>query len=607
VLQSMRSAAKYIFWFIAITFIGGFLLAETSGLLGRSSVTTSTVVAKINGQEVLYTTWAQASQQRAVEQERQMGHSLSLDDRRRLDEETFDQLVQSILLQQEYKKRGIRVTDEEIVQAAQFSPPPALLQAQELQTDGRFDIEKYQRFLKSPAARQQGLLVQLEGYYRTEIPRAKLFDQVAAEVYVTDARLWQMFKDQHDSAQVSFVAFDPNAATSPVTVSDAETKSYYDTHKKEFERPGRAAISLVTIPRVITSADSQAVRNKVLALRDEILKGAKFEDVAKRESNDTLSGAQGGSLGKGGKGRFLADFEKAAYALKPGELSEPVQTQFGYHLIKVDSRKGDTIDVRHILLRIQQSDSTAAKTDSRADTLVKIAGSADQPSRLDSAAKKLGLQIQHGVAFEGEPLVHGGRPVPSVSAWAFGGAKPGETSDLFDAEDGYYLARLDSLTSGGVPSLDAAKDEIKRRLTMQKKLDRLLPDAQQLATQAAASNLEQTAQAKNLKVEHPPAFTRISPVPGLGRLNEAVGAAFALPVGAVGAPVRTNDGVFVIRVDRRVESSKAEFEKQKAAQRQTVLSSLRQQRVRAFLENLRRTATVDDRRKDVQGRGPRAS
>src|SRR5262245_32913197 len=154
----MQSAAKYIFWFLAITFVGGFLLAETSGLLGRTRVTTTTAVATVNGEDIPYQTWAQVKQQRAQEEEQRIGHALTLDERQRIDDEAFESLVSSILLQQEFKKRGIKVSDEEIVEAARYNPPPQFLQAPELQTEGRFDIEKYQRFISSPAARQQGLL-----------------------------------------------------------------------------------------------------------------------------------------------------------------------------------------------------------------------------------------------------------------------------------------------------------------------------------------------------------------------------------------------------------------------------------------------------------------
>src|SRR5687768_3479836 len=484
-MQSMRSAAKYIWIFVVVAFVGVFLFTETSGLLGTAPVTTGTAVAEVNGEDVPYLTWMQAAQQRIQQEQQQRGRSLTLDEEEQIRDAVFDEIVQNVLLEQEYKRRGIRVTNEEIVQAAQFSPPPQFMQSPELQTDGRFDIEKYQRFIKSAAARQQGLYFQLENYYRTEIPRAKLYEQLASEVFVTDDELWQAYRDRHDSARVTFVAFDPaSVPDSGITVSDAEIRAYFDRHKAQLERPGRAAVSILSIPRTVSAADSAAVRARALALRDEIVNGTPFEDVAKRESADTISGSQGGSLGRGPKGRFVDAFENAAFALPAGQVSQPVETQFGVHLIKVDEKKADTLAVRHILLRFQQSDSSATRTDRKADSLANIAASQDSPARFDSAAKVLNLTPMRGVAIEGEPLTVAGTYVPSVSAWAFSGVKVGETSELFDSDGGYVLARVDSIVAGGVPTLDAAREEIRRRLVTTKKLDRLEPQAKAFATAA---------------------------------------------------------------------------------------------------------------------------
>jgi hypothetical protein len=103
-----------------------------------------------------------------------------------------------------------------------------------------------------------------------------------------------------------------------------------------------------------------------------------------------------------------------------------------------------------------------------------------------------------------------------------------------------------------------------------------------------------------LTVSRSAQFTRVGGAEGLGRLNEAIGAAFSLPIGAISAPIRTHDGIFVERVDQRVLSDKAPWEKQKAVQRAQVTGSLREQRVRDFLTNLRENAKVVDRRKEIE-------
>jgi peptidyl-prolyl cis-trans isomerase D len=598
----MRASAKYIWIFIVILFVGGFLLAQTSGLLGRAPITSTTAVATVNGDDILATTWYQATQNLEQEATQRNNQSISLDERQRLMDQAYDQLVSDALLRQEYKRRGITVTDDEILQAARYNPPPGLLQSPDLQTDGQFDQAKYQRFLASPMARQQGILFQLEQYYRTEIPKEKLFDQVASDVYVTDDMLWRRFQDQNDSAQVSFVLFSPDRISdSAVRVSDDEIRSYYDTHKKLFERSGTAKVSIIIIPRVVTAADSATVRAHALDLRNKILSGGeKFEDVARDESADSASAAKGGSLGKGGKGRFVAPFETAAYALKPGEISQPVLTQFGYHLIRLDARKGDTLTLSHILLRIQQSDSAAAKTDRRADSLARMAASTDQPAKFDSAARALQIPIIRANVVEGNPLTVNGQYIPSIGPWAFQGARPGETSELFDADDGYYLGRLDSLTKGGTQTLDEAKQEIRTYLMRQKKVDALLPQARNFAKVAAASTLESAAKLMGMQVESTKPFTRVTGVPDLAPAPEAVGAAFSLPLNTVSEPIRGTAAVVVERVDKRFPASPEAFAKQKDALRQQALQQLRQQRVREFLTNLRAVAKIDDRRKQVE-------
>ena len=287
-LQQMRNNAKWIWLVIVVAFVGGFLLYQTSGLAGRAPVTPSTAVGKVNGTEISYVGWQNAASQLEQQQEQQLGRGLTLDERAQLETQSFNDLVNDILLHQEYSKRGIAVSDNEIISAAKTSPPPQFLQQPELQTDGQFDPSKYQRFLSSPTARQQGLLAQLEAYYRNELPKQKLYNEIAGDIFVPDTRLWLAWRDAHDSATISDVSFKPEVTKAlQDAVTDAEMQKYYDAHAKDFDRQGHASLSIVEIGRQPTAADSAATLKKILAIRAEIEKGAKFEDVAKRESRTT--------------------------------------------------------------------------------------------------------------------------------------------------------------------------------------------------------------------------------------------------------------------------------------------------------------------------------
>ncbi|MDQ6829301.1 MAG: peptidylprolyl isomerase, partial [Gemmatimonadota bacterium] len=174
---------------------------------------------------------------------------------------------------------------------------------------------------------------------------------------------------------------------------------------------------------------------------------------------------------------------------------------------------------------------------------------------------------------------------------------------IYDAPDGYYIARLDSLTPGGKPTLASMTPDLRAELVAAKKVDVAMARARKLADAVSGGQtLEAATAAQGVQLHQPPMFNRITPVPGMGQVNEAVGAAFGLTVGQVSAPIRTQRGAYVERLEKRVAADRAEWEKQKPAQRQQVMQGLRQQRVRDFLTGLHDSAKIVDNRKDIAQR-----
>src|SRR5699024_6605886 len=114
-----------------------------------------------------------------------------------IEEEAWQQVVMDKLIERELERRGIRVTDEEIRQAARSVPPAEFMSNPMFMTDGQFDMNKYTQFLASPSVDNQ-LLLQLEAYYRDIIPRSKLYYQVVAGTHLTDGDIWQMYRDANE-------------------------------------------------------------------------------------------------------------------------------------------------------------------------------------------------------------------------------------------------------------------------------------------------------------------------------------------------------------------------------------------------------------------------
>ena len=137
-------------------------------------------------------------------------------------------------------------------------------------------------------------------------------------------------------------------------------------------------------------------------------------------------------------------------------------------------------------------------------------------------------------------------------------------------------------------------------MAREKALAALANDAKALAQAAASGTLEAAAQAKGLTVSKEGPFTRSMGASGLGGVSEATGAAFTAPLGQVTGPIKTENALFVFRVDKRVESDEQAWAVQKTFQRDQITRSLREQRVRMYLDNLRKAADLKDHRKEIQ-------
>src|SRR2546427_8861547 len=295
-MRSMRTIAKPVFFVVAITFIGWLAYGQVSEILGGGK----DVVLKVDG-TVVRSQPFQQQYQAALEQYRrqQGGGRLSREDERQVQNRVADQFIQSILLDRAYRRFGISVSDEEIIQAARSSPPPQImqqvLQDPTFQTNGQFDITKWQRYLSSAGPE---FAAQVEQLYREYLPQRKLEAYLTADVYVSDAKLWRIWRDQRESVTVALLAVRPaDVPDSLAPVSDAELERFYTAHQADFKRPAAAWLSYVALPRIPDAADSAAALAHARALRAEIAGGkANFPDVAKKESADSGSGARGGDL-----------------------------------------------------------------------------------------------------------------------------------------------------------------------------------------------------------------------------------------------------------------------------------------------------------------------
>jgi peptidyl-prolyl cis-trans isomerase D len=595
-MQAFRNAAKPIMVVVAITFFA-WLVLDLSGITGGTGLLTSTSVGKVNGHSIDARTYQTIVQQSIDARQQQTPGTLGLDDYKQVRDQVWDQIIQSRVLDAEYSRRGIKVSEDEIVQAIRNSPLAEFQNVPEFQTDSQFDLGKYQRWLTSSVAQQY--LPSLEAQYRGELQRAKLLRVVTADVYLSDAALWEQYRDENETVKVALTAIIPRNAVpdSAVKLSDAEVAAYYKTHRDDFKQQRTAYLSYVDLPRLTTAADTAATLARADSARQEILGGVPFADVALRESADSASAAKGGDLGEWTRGSMDPAFDSAAFALPLKTVSKPVRSQFGFHLIEITSRTGKKAKGRHILFPIEVTGSHRDRLDAQADSLETLAAERNDPAALDTVARALKLTIgKSNPVQEGTKVQLGQFVVPDAAVWAFG-AKPGATSPVIETPFAYYVFRLDSLHPAGVPTLAEIRPAVEHAAREAKKWDLARKMAKDyLKRVEEGSTMAQAATAMKLAHKEFGPFSRVNP-PLTSPL--VVGTAFGLDAGQRSGILDTDDGIYVLQTITHTTAESTKFVKDLDQYRARAISAARQERVRSYLTALRGAAKIVDNRDKV--------
>lgn len=278
----------------------------------------------------------------------------------------LDGLISQHLMGMEANNAGLSLTNEQIGQI--------IVTIGAFQKDGKFDRQRYEAVLKekgkTPAGfdaeiRQAVLVQQLSEAYTQNgyaakvvaenlirlneqqrivavanldvasfVKQVKLSDTAVSDYYTKNAQEFQM----PERANVEYVVLSVDSLLSQVTVSDDEIKQYYEEHQADFgtQEQRQAAHILITVAKQASDADKQAAKAKAEQVLQQIKQSpSKFAALAKQYSQDPGSAANGGDLGMFGRGAMVKPFEDSVFSLKFGEVSNLVQTDFGYHIIKL--------------------------------------------------------------------------------------------------------------------------------------------------------------------------------------------------------------------------------------------------------------------------------
>ena len=596
-MRQMRENTKWIMMITATAFVGLMVFQWGMDITGQGGLTIGEI-GSVNGRPVMYdkynNTYSSLLNQIQVSQE----DPITSQQIRDIEDAAWDEVVTQLLIEQELERRGILVTDEELLTAARFSPPPAYQNEPLFLTDGFFDIQKYQAFLASPTI-DDVTLFQLEAYYRDVIPRSKLMRQVSSDIYFTDAAVWDEYRNRNEMISVRYLALNPaqRVADSDVAVTAQEVEEYYDDHEEEFALPAQATVRAVIIDKAPTPEDTLAMGELAAELRQEIMDGADFEDVLGRPGVGTGSG----DLGWFTRGLMPESFSDVAFAATVGEITEPVRTPFGYHLIEVQDQTEDSVQARHIVIPFVRTEESELALYTLADSLEALGES----RTIADAALTLTLAVETAYLSTEFAFVAGAGQVGEGADWAFEEALVGDVSPVLETRQAFYMLELVELREAGAISLADATGSIEQTVRAAKKVEKAKDEGEEIVAQVrAGADLATIAEEKSLEVQVAGPYARVDFVPGMGRLNAAVGAGFGLNIGDVSGAVAANNNVFIIELNEYFAPDSTVFEAERLLLRDEMLGLAQQTRLQEWLQGLRDVARIIDKRDEVLNTDP---
>lgn len=482
-LQIFREKVQGVVTWVIVSVIAIAFVAF--GLTGYFSATgeNTQIAAKVEGQKISWQAVDNLYQRLAQQYEGQI-------DPKTLKEQILMAMVQRIALVAHAKALGFQVGDEQVLLALAKIPV--------FQLEGKFSKEQYLKVLETASLTDAGVRQELS----EDILVAQLEKGLAQSSFIAPSELQSLVALLEQKRDFGYMLLPAAALKKDVQISADELKNYYEAHKTQFIRPEQVVLEYVelslpalaeqikpskedmiayyqehkssytTPERVHAKHILVKTKEQIETLAQELKQGADFEGLAKKYSEDTGSAEKGGDLGWFMRGQMVPEFEQAVFELKkPGSISAPVQTQFGYHLIQVVEHKDSVArpfaEVQKVILEQLKREKAELLFAEKAEV---FANMGTQVSSLEPIAKELGLTVQ-----ETEPFARvaaadakGMAGHPEVLKIAFEEAllKQGRNSDPIKLSDTQTaIFRLKKHEPAVQETLAQAEPRIKEQLT----------------------------------------------------------------------------------------------------------------------------------------------
>ena len=543
-----------------------------------------------------------------------------------IDRQILNQLVDEEAMVAESRKQGITVSDVEI--------RDRILALPGFQENGKFIGEqRYRQLLQFQNPPMT--TAEFESSLRRALLIEKLRNAVTGWMSVGDAEVAAEFRKRNEKVKLEVVPVTPAAFKSQVTANDAEIAAAFEKSKDRYRIGEKRKIKYallnvdqvrqtITVPETEIAAFYQQNISQyqtpaqirashilfktegkdektVQAKAEEVLKlakapGADFAALAKKYSEDESNSANGGDLDYFGRGRMVAEFEQAAFAMKNGETSNLVKTAFGFHIIKMVDNKPETTrpltEVRSEIedqLKWQKAQAEAEKIAKSLEGTIKTAAD------LDRVAKERGMPVtETGLILLAEPI-QGVGSQPELSGRVFG-MKEGDVTPAMRVAAGWVFATTTARQDAYIPKLDEVKTKVAEDVKQDKAVEMAKQRAASIATELkGAKDFAAAAKRAGLEIKTTELVTRGSAIPDLGISESIDTVAFGLPQGGVSDAITTPTGTAIVRVVEKVNVTDAEVESGRDQMRDELVNQRRDKFFGAYMQKAKQSLKISTR------------
>ena len=582
-MTKIRESLGTFFLVFSVVFVAYMVLDWGMDITGRrrGDRTQSQEIGKINGHEVFIKDFTDLVRRASDNQKSQTGSEPNDEQIKSIRDQVWNQLVDETLYDEQIKRFGITVTDQEIIDWVRGNDPPAFLKQQFTDSTGTFNRQAYDATIMDPKNKE--IMVRVEDGLRKQREREKLQSLIVASVQADENDIRQRFIDQTMKFNADYLFFDPNvfAKDENIKVTDDDLRQFYNEHSDEFKVEATRKLKYVVFNNIPSHGDSASVLSDLEDVQKRATAGADFLELAKQESETPISDTYYKH------GDLPQERENAIFSASEGDILGPIQELDGYHLIKVlEFRTGTAgaVHASHILISIENNDSAKALTQAR-DVLAQAKSGKDFAALAMQYSKDPGSQTKGGdLGWFGK-----GKMVPPFEDAAFK-ANTGQIVGPIRTPFGYHIIKILAKDNREVKIADI---HLSVHIGSQTQSD-ISQQAQDFSYITKQGSFEKEAQQSKYKVQETLPFQKDAVVPGLG-LNNAINKfAFNNKSGSISDPITVQNGSAVLMVSEVKEAGMRSFDEVKPSLDARVKREKEIEKTKTIVAGMRQSLTKGD-------------